>query len=452
MFLTKILFVPDRSCHFNVKNNNNYIKMNVKQILFAVSAGLMTLAACHKEVIPSVSIKEDSATVSADENNLKINLESNVALTPVTDAGWIEAKVEDGVLSIDVEENYGTERVATVSLEYNSKVEATFTLTQSAGATDEIVEVEAFYYGHIDEYGEGVQNWLITFLDKNYMAEGEEETSDKKYTYIFDLMASDEFTFVSGKFPVGTFTLNPNAEIGAIYNVNSKILDASDWSYIDLDAATITIESTDVADEYIFNVKGVTSESASFKFTFKAVCGDNGDYALRKYDTRVASDIKKDYDITFAEGIAYCYDYEEDGETVKYLELTLSKGDPAMGDNPAEGNFTYASFILYVPTTRDDYSGTYNLDPDMTCAPFTIEYNQRYWLFFGAYPDPSDPDYLSPLNHSRLYPSSGSITLAKQSDGTYKVEGSFLDDYTDDYPDGKHTVTIHGQFSILPSE
>ncbi len=426
--------------------------MNLKQFLFAVSAGIMTLAACHKESTPAVSINEDSAVVSADENNLTVKLKSNVSLTPVSDADWAEAKVENGALNINVEENFGDERAATINLEYNSKVEATFTLIQSAGATDEIVEVECFYYGHIDEYGEGTQNWLISFLDKNYMAEGDEETADKKYTYTFDLMASSEFTFVSGKFPVGTFTLKPTAEIGSIYNVNSQVLDASTWTSISLDAATIKIESTDVNDEYIFYVKGTTSDAQNFKFSFKAVCGDNGDYDLRKYDTRVASDIKQDYDITFAESCAYSYEYEDGDMTITYLDLTLSKGDPAMGDNPAEGNFTYANFCLYVPTTTNDYSGTYNLDPDMTGEPFTIEYNQRYWIFFGAYPDPSDESYLRPLNHSRLYPSSGTMTLTKQSDDTYKVEGSFIDDYTDDYPDGNHTVTFHGQFNILPGE
>ncbi len=428
--------------------------MNAKQILFAAAACIVALAACQKEAAPAVSINEDSATVSADQNNLTVALESNVSLAPVTDADWLVATVGDDVLSIDVEENFGAERVATVKLEYNAEVKATFTLTQTAGATDEIVEVEAFYYGHIDGYGEGVQNWLITFYDKNYMTGSEEETGDRKYTYTFDLMASGEFTFVGGKFPVGTFTLNSAAEIGAIYDVNSQIMDASTWSYVNFDAATVTIASTDVADEYVFNVKGTsakteTSAAESFKFTFKAVCGDNADYALRKYDTRVSSDIKKDYDITFAESVAYCYEYDDE---VEFLDLTLSKGNPAMGDNPAEGDFTYANLYLYVPATGDDYSGTYELDPDMTCAPFTIEYNERYWIFFGAYLDPDDPDYIRPLNHSRMYPSSGSVTLTKQSDGTYKLEGSFKDDYTDDYPDGKHTVTVHGQFSVLPGE
>ena len=411
----------------------------------------MTLAACQKDTIPSVSVDEDSVTVSAEEQNLTIKLDSNVDVSAVTDADWLEAKVENGGLSIAVTENFGAERVATVNLEYDSAVEAVVTLTQSAGATDEIAEVEAFYYGHIDEYGEGTQNWTITFYDKNYMEESEE---GKKYTYTFDLMASGEVTFVSGKFPVGTFTLNPISEIGAIYSVNSSIFDASSWESVNFDAATITIESTDVAEEYVFKVKGViakteTSAAESFKFTFKAVCGDNADYDLRKYDTRVSSDIKKDYDITFAEGYAYCYEVDDD---VNFLDLTLTKGNPAMGDNPAEGNFTYANLSLYVPATTDDWSGTYNLDPDLTSAAFTIEYYKRYWNFFGAYTDPDDEDYLRPLNHSRMYPSSGSITLTKQSDGTYKVEGSFKDDYTDDYPDGKHTVTIHGQFDVLPSE
>ncbi len=424
--------------------------MKAKQILFAVCVCLVTLAACQKEVSPSVSINEDSATVSADENNLKINLESNVALTPVTDADWVEAKVENETLVIKVQENFGAERVATIKLEYDAQVEATFTLTQSVGATDEIVETEALYYGN-DEYGGSIQNWYITFYDKNYMAESEEISG---YTYSFDLMASSEFKFVGGNFPTGTFTLNPVPEIGAIYGETSQMLDASAWSYDYFDAATVTIKSTDVADEYVFYVKGTTaktetSEAKSFKFTFKAVCGDTGDYALRKYDTRVSSDIKKDYDITFAEGYAYCYEVDE---TVSYLDLTLTKGNPAMGDNPAEGNFTFANFALYVPATGDDWSGTYNLDPDMTCEPYTIEYVKRYWSFFGAYPDPDDPDWYRPLNHSRMYPSSGRITLTKQSDGTYKVEGLFKDDYTDDYPDGKHTVTIHGQFSVLPNE
>ncbi len=425
--------------------------MKAKQILFAVSVCLMTLAACQKDFIPSVSISEDSATVSADEKNLTIKLDSNVDLSPVTDADWLEAKVENGALCIAVEENFGAERTATVNLEYESEVKAAFTLTQSAGATDQIAEVEAFYYGHVDEYGKGTQNWLLSFYNENYMTGSE---AGKKYSYTFDLMASSEYTFVSGKFPVGTFTLNSASEIGAIYSVSSQVMDAGSWSYTGFNAATMTIEATDVADEYIFNVKGVianteTSGAESFKFTFKAVCGDNGDYKLRKYDTRVSSDIKKDYDITFAEGVAYCYEYDDE---VKYLDLTLSKGNPAMGDNPAEGNFTYANFYLYVPATTDDYSGTYNLDPDLTCAPFTIEYIKRYWTFFGAYPDPEDEDYLRPLNHSRLYPSSGSMTLTKQSDGTYKVEGSFKDDYTDDYPDGKHTVTFHGQFNVLAGE
>ncbi len=412
---------------------------------------LVTLAACKKDVSPTVSINEDSATVSADENNLTIDIKSNVSLTPVTEADWVEAEVKKGTLDINVQENFGAERVATINLEYNSQVEATFTLTQSAGATDEIVEVEAMYYGHIDDYGAGTQNWTLTFYDKNYMAESEELTG---YTYNFDLMASSEFTFVSGKFPTGTFKLNPIAEVGAIYSVNSNMFDASTWESANLDAATITIESTDVADEYVFYVKGTTAktetaEAANFKFTFKAVCSDNGDSALRKYDTRVSSDIKKNYDITFAEGYAYCY---ENDETSSYLDLTLTKGTPVMGDKTAEDNFTFANFPLYVPATGDDWSGTYNLDPDMTCEPFTIEYYARSWSFFGAYPDPSDPDWYRPLNHSRLYPSSGSVTLAKQSDGTYKIEGSFIDDYTDDYPDGNHTVTIHGQFSVLPSE
>ncbi len=408
------------------------------------------MAACQKEVVPSVSIDEDSETVSADANNLKINLESNVALTPVTDADWFEAKVENGTLSIDVEENYGAERSATINLEYNTEVEATFTLTQSAGATDEIAEAEIFYYGHIDQYGAGTQNWMITFYDKNYMDSSEGD----KYTYTFDLMASGEFTFVSGKFPTGTFTLNPVSEVGAIYSINSNVLDGTTYSYISYDAATVTIEATDVADEYMFYVKGTTaktetSEAASFKFTFKAVCGDTGDYDLRKYDTRVSSDIKKDYDITFAAGNAYCYDY--DG-TVKYIDLTLTKGDPAMGDNPSEGDFTDAQFYLYVPATAEDYSGTFNLDPDLTAAAYTIEYYKRSWWFTGVYPDPTDANWLRPLNHSHLYPSSGSITLAKQSDGSYKLDGSFKDDYTDDYPDGKHTVTFHAQFEIKPGE
>ncbi len=412
------------------------------------------MAACQKEVVPSVSIDEDSATVSADANTLTVNLESNVALTPATDADWFEAKVENGTLSIDVEENYGAERAATISLEYNSEVEATFTLTQSAGATDEIAEAEIFYYGHLDQYGAGTQNWMITFYDKNYM----DETEGQKYTYTFDLMASSEFTFVSGKFPTGTFTLNPISEIGAIFSVNSKILDSSTWSYLYFDAATVTIEATDVADEYMFYVKGTTaktetSEAISFKYTFKAVCGDNSDYDLRKYDTRVSSTIKKDYDITFTEAVASCDSYEDfDGSIVKYLSLTLTKGYPAMGDNPTEDNFTYATFYLYVPSTGDDYSGTYELDPDNTCEPFTIEYVYRYWTFYGAYVDPSDENWIRPIKHAHLYPSSGSITLAKQSDGSYKLDGSFKDDYTDDYPDGKHTVTFHAQFEIKPGE
>lgn len=412
----------------------------------------MTLAACQKEeFIPVVSISEDSATVSADEKTLTIKLDSNVDLSPVTDADWLEAKVENGALCIAVEENFGAERIATVNLEYESEVKASFTLTQSAGATDEIAEIEAFYYGHLDGSGDGTQNWLLTFYGKNYM----EDTDGKKYTYTFDLMASSEYTFVSGKFPIGTFTLNTVPEIGAIYDGGySQVMDASTWSYLGYNAATVTIEATDVADEYVFNVKGVIAKTEgsgaeSFKFTFKAVCGDNADYKLRKYDSRVSSDIKKDYDITFAECTAYCYEFDDE---VSFLDLTLSKGDPAMGDNPAEGNFTYANFYLYVPATTDDYSGTYNLDPDQTYAPFTIEYIKRYWTFFGAYPDPDDPDYLKPLNHSRLYPSSGSVTLTKQADGTYKIEGSFKDDYTDDYPDGKHTVTIHGQFNVLAGE
>ncbi len=408
------------------------------------------MAACQKDVIPSVSIDEDSVTVSADENNLTIKLESNVTVTPVTDADWVEAKVENGNLSINVDENYGAERSATVYLEYNTDVEATVTLTQSAGATDEIAEAEVFYYGHLDQYGAGTQNWMITFYNTNYM----NDTEGAKYTYTFDLMASGEFTFVSGKFPTGTFALNPVSEVGAIYSINSNVLDSSTWSYITFESATVTIEATEDADEYIFYVKGTTaktetSDAISFKFEFKAVCGDTSDYDLRKYDTRVSSDIKKDYDITFAAGQAYCYDYDE---TVKYIDLTLTKGDPAMGDNPSEGDFTDAQFYLYVPADAEDYSGTYELDPDCTAAAYTIEYYQRYWWFTGVYPDPSDATWLRPLNHSHLYPSSGSMTLTKQSDGTYKIEGSFKDDYTDDYPDGKHTVTFHAQVNIQAGE
>ena len=408
------------------------------------------MAACQKDVIPSVSIDEDSVTVSADENNLTIKLESNVTVTPVTDAEWVEAKVENGNLSINVDENYGAERSATVYLEYNTDVEATVTLTQSAGATDEIAEAEVFYYGHLDQYGAGTQNWTITFYNTNYM----DDTEGAKYTYTFDLMASSEFTFVSGKFPTGTFALNPVSEVGAIYSINSNVLDSSTWSYITFESATVTIEATEDADEYIFYVKGTTaktetSDAISFKFEFKAVCGDTSDYDLRKYDTRVSSDIKKDYDITFAAGQAYCYGYNE---TVKYIDLTLTKGDPAMGDNPAEGDFTDAEFLLYVPADAEDYSGTFNLDPDCTEAAYTIEYNSRYWWFTGVYPDPSDASWLRPLNHSHLYPSSGSMTLTKQADGSYKIEGSFKDDYTDDYPDGKHTVTIHAQVNIQAGE
>ncbi len=44
------------------------------------------------------------------------------------------------------------------------------------------------------------------------------------------------------------------------------------------------------------------------------------------------------------------------------------------------------------------------------------------------------------------------MTLTKQADGTYKVEGSFKDDYTDDYPDEKHTVTFHGQINMRTGE
>jgi ribosomal protein L23 len=419
-------------------------------MLFAASACIIALAACQKDVIPSVSIDEDSVTVSADENNLTIKLESNVTVTPVTDAEWVEAKVENGNLSINVDENYGAERSATVYLEYNTDVEATVTLTQSAGATDEIAEAEVFYYGHLDQYGAGTQNWTITFYNTNYM----DDTEGAKYTYTFDLMASSEFTFVSGKFPTGTFALNPVSEVGAIYSINSNVLDSSTWSYITFDSATVTIEETEDADEYIFYVKGTTaktetSDAISFKFEFKAVCGDTGDYDLRKYDTRVSSTIKKDYDITFAAGQAYCYEY--DG-TVKYIDLTVTKGDPAMGDNPSEGDFTDAQFYLYVPADAEDYSGTFNLDPDCTAAAYTIEYYQRYWWFAGVYPDPSDASWLRPLNHSLLYPSSGSMTLTKQSDGSYKIEGSFKDDYTDDYPDGKHTVTIHAQVNIQAGE
>jgi len=115
-----------------------------------------------------------------------------------------------------------------------------------------------------------------------------------------------------------------------------------------------------------------------------------------------------------------------------------------MGVDKDGNGFTDTMLTLYVPA-GDDFSGEYTLDFDFTYAPYTIFYFSRYWWFSGVYPDPSDETWLRPLEHGNLCPSSGSATLTKLDDGWYKIDGSFVDDYTEDYHEN-HTVTFHGKF------
>lgn len=401
----------------------------------AASAFVLLFAACQKED-PSATLSEGSATVADVETTYSVAVKSNVEISVVSDADWAIAEFTEGTLNIKVEENYGAERTANITLNYKDSPLSNFTLVQKAGATDDIKEVEAFYYGKIESYAAGTENWTISCYTASYL----DDDKNEGYTYNFDIMAPSEFTFVSGKFPTGTYELNTEPVVGAVYSVDSYIRNKATWDSTPFTSASITIEATDVEDEYVLYVKA-NDRGKPIKFSFKAVCGGGNGFDLRKYDTRVNSTITKDYDINFSSYEAYVYANDDESYD---LELTLSNGTPAMGEDKNGNGFTDTMLTLYVPAS-DDFSGEYTLDFDFTCAPYTIFYFSRYWWFSGVYPDPTDETWLRPLDHGNLCPSSGSATLTKQEDGWYKIEGSFVDDYTDDYPT-KHTVTFHGKF------
>lgn len=389
-----------------------------------------------------MTVDDQTIEVSADGVSQEVSISSNVTLTAEVDVDWIEASIEGDKVVLNVEENYLSSREGSIVLKYNEKVEASITVKQKAGSTDDIKEVEAFYYAA--EYGEGTQEWMLTFYSRGYMDEIEDVSHN---TYTFDLVASDEFTFTSGKFPVGTFTLKENTEVGAIYSAYSKVMNGYTYDSEAFSDASIIIEKTDVEDEYAFFVKCKSEGSKVMRFYFKAVCGTKGSFDLRKYDTRVQSTITKNYDITFGHINADLYPGEESDD----LELFLTNGNPAMGIPNGDNCFTSAMLSLYAPKS-DDISGTYNLDFDFTFAPYTIFFFHRYWWFSGVYPDPSDETWLRPLDEGNMTPSAGSVTLTKQEDGSYTIDGEFVDDYTEDYASGKHTVKIHGQFNIKVSE
>lgn len=417
--------------------------MNVNKITFVAAIScLLAIVACKKEVIPSVVVDDKTIEVSADGSSKQVTISSNVSLTAEVDVDWINASIEGDKVLFTVSENYSSSREGSISLKYNEKVEASIAVKQKSGSNEDIKEVEAFYYAA--EYGEGTQEWMLTFYSRGYMDDIEGVSHN---TYTFDLVASDEFTFTSGKFPVGTFTLNENTKVGAIYSAYSKVMDGFTYESDALSEASLIIEKTDVEDEYAFYVKCKADGGKHMRFYFKAVCGTKSSFNLRKYDTRVQSTITKNYDITFGTINADLYPGEESDD----LELFLVKGNPAMGIPNGDNCFTSANLSLYTPKS-EDISGTYNLDFDFTFAPYTIFFFQRYWWFSGCYPDPSDPTWLRPLDDGNLTPSAGSITLAKQEDGSYKIDGEFVDDYTEDYASGKHTVKFHGQFNINVAE
>jgi len=413
--------------------------MNVTKFIAASFACILAVAACKKEVTPTVSIDETVIEAPANGSTELRNFTSNVTLTPVSSDNWIVSSIENGSLRIFVEENFGDAREGSVSLVYLDKTVSSITVKQGKGSTIEISEVEAFYYGSIEDYGAGTQNWMISFYTQDYLDSIE---SDASFVFTVDLMASQEFTFVSGKFPTGEFKLSTKPEVGAVYNVNSHVMDGNTYESTEFFDATLTIRETEVENEFEFLFKCKDANKVNYKFYFKAVCGGNG-YDLRKYDTRVESTITKDYDITFNAIEAYLYENDSNSSD---LELTLTQGKPAMGISTGDDCFTDAMISLYTPVSND-ISGTYELDFDFTFAPYTIFYFSRYWWFSGVYPDPDDPTWYRPLKDGNLNPSAGSITLKKQDDGSYKIDGSFVDDYTSDYPT-THTVTFHGQFTI----
>lgn len=416
--------------------------MNVKKISLAAISCLLAFVACKKEIVPSVVVDLNVIEVSVDGASVQANFTSNVPITADTDADWIEASIEGNKVVVNALENYGPARNGSVLLKYNGNTEASITVKQKAGSTEDIKEIEAFYYA--SEYGEGTQRWMLTFYSRGYMDDIEGVSHN---TYNFDLVTSDEFAFTSGKFPVGEFTLNDVTEPGAIYSVNSYLMDGYTYESEEFTEASISIEKTDAEEEYAFYVKYKTNGGELMKLYFKAVCGTSGDFLLRKYDTRVSSTITKDYDITFGNISAELYPGEESDD----LELFLVNGNPVMGIVNGENCFTSAMLSLYTPK-GDDISGKYNLDFDFTFAPYTIFFFHRYWWFSGSYPDPSDETWLRPLEQGNLTPSAGSVTLAKQADGSYKIDGEFIDDYTEDYACGKHTVKFHGQFNVKIAE
>lgn len=409
---------------------------------------LLAFAACQKDPTPSVSVEDKTIEASADGGSERVSISSNVNLTATSDANWIEASIGNGEAIINVKENYGPSREGSVLIRYNDQIEATIAVKQQAGNTDDIKEVEAFYYGSVEGYGAGTQDWVLTFYSRGYMDMIEGVSQN---TYTFDLMATDEFTFTSGKFPVGEFTLNPMPEVGAIYGVNSNVMDGYTYESEVFTEASLIIEKTDVEEEYAFYVKCKKEGSDLMRFCFKAVCGTNGNFMLRKYDTRVSSTITSDYDITFNENYAELYPVSDEEGNANYLYLDLRKGTPAMGVVTGENCSTEALFTICTPKS-EDISGEYDFDNNWTCAPYTIFYSFRNWNFFGAYPDPSDPDWMRPLENGTLTPSDGRITLKKQADGSYEFDGHFTDDYTEDYPCGKHTVKIHGRFTVTVAE
>lgn len=417
--------------------------MNVNKITFVAAIScLLAIVACKKEVIPSVVVDDKTIEVSADGSSKQVTISSNVSLTAEVDVDWINASIEGDKVLFTVSENYSSSREGSISLKYNEKVEASITVKQKSGSNEDIKEVEAFYYA--SAYGQGTQEWMLTFYSRGYMDDIEDVSHN---TYTLDLVASDEFTFTSGKFPVGKYILNSKTEAGAIYSSNSNVMDGYTYDSVAFSEASVIIEKTDVEDEYAFYVKCKAEGGKQMRFFFKAVCGTKGSFNLRKYDTRVSSTITKDYDITFGYINADLYP----GEEAHDLELVLLKGNPAMGIANGDNCFTSAMLSLYTPKS-EDISGTYNLDFDFTCAPYTIFFFPRYWWFSGVYPDPSDETWLRPLDEGNLTPSAGSITLAKQEDGSYKIDGEFVDDYTEDYAGGKHTVKFHGQFNINVAE
>jgi len=292
--------------NFEAIESLNKFKVKTNRFVLAASTAMLLFAACQekepKQVAPSVIISENTATVDDVELSYGVSVESNVELTVVSDADWATAKYAEGKLDIKVEENYGAERTANITLNYNESPVSSFKLVQKAGATDEITEVEAFYYGKIDSYGEGTENWTISFYDAPYL----DESVSGGYVYTFDIMAPSEFTFVSGAFPTGTYDLISRPEVGAIYDVDSYVMDGETWDRSQFTSATLTIKATDVADEYVLNVKA-HAPGNTIKFSFKAVCGGGNGYDLRKYDTRVNSTITQDYEITFSAYEAYVY-------------------------------------------------------------------------------------------------------------------------------------------------